>query len=229
MQVISGLHQVTVRSTNIFLIVEDKITIIDAGFRGSAKRIAMAINNLGRSMEEVSLIIITHNHLDHIGGLPGLREMTSAKVAVHRADLSYSEEGLPYSGFLKLLLKIPGVSFFWPLIYAKPDDVDIQLEGGEVFSPLGGMEVIHTPGHTPGSVSLFFPQTKLLIVGDLFGGGHGDFWLTPKTVSSDVSQARESVKRLAQLDFDILCCGHGKPIIGGASAVLRDWVKRKGL
>ena len=229
MQIILGLHQVAVRSTNIFLIIEEEITIVDAGFRGSAKRIARAINNLGRSMEEVGLIIITHNHLDHIGGLPGLREMTSAKVAVHRADLSYSEEGLPYSGFLKLLLKIPGVSFFWPLIYAKPDDVDIQLEGGEVFSPLGGMEVIHTPGHTPGSVSLFSPQKKLLIVGDILNSGHRDLWLTPKSVSSDVLQARESVKRLAQLDFDILCCGHGKPIIGGASAVLRDWIKRKGL
>ena len=229
MQIILGLHQVAVRSTNIFLIIEEEITIVDAGFRGSAKRIARAINNLGRSMEEVGLIIITHNHLDHIGGLPGLREMTSAKVAVHRADLSYSEEGLPYSGFLKLLLKIPGVSFFWPLIYAKPDDVDIQLEGGEVFSPLGGMEVIHTPGHTPGSISLFSPQKKLLIVGDILNSGHRDLWLTPKSVSSDVSQARESVKRLAQLDFDILCCGHGKPIIGGASAVLRDWIKRKGL
>ncbi len=229
MQIILGLHQVAVRSTNIFLIIEEEITIVDAGFRGSAKRIARAINNLGRSMEEVGLIIITHNHLDHIGGLPGLREITSAKVAIHRADLSYSEEGLPYSGFLKLLLKIPGVSFFWPLIYAKPDDVDIQLEGGEVFSPLGGMEVIHTPGHTPGSVSLFSPQKKLLIVGDILNSGHRDLWLTPKSVSSDVLQARESVKRLAQLDFDILCCGHGKPIIGGASAVLRDWIKRKGL
>ena len=228
MQVIPGVHQVAVRGTNIFLIAEEEITIVDTGFRGSAKRIARAIDSIGRSVEEVSLIIITHNHLDHIGGLPGLWGMTSAKAAVHRADLSYGEKGLPYSGFIRLLLKIPGVSFFWPLVYAKPDDVDIQLEGGEVLSPLGGMEVIHTPGHTPGSISLFSPQKKLLIVGDILNSGHRDLHLTPRSVSSDVSQARESVKRLAQLDFDILCCGHGRPIINSASVVLKDWINRKG-
>jgi glyoxylase-like metal-dependent hydrolase (beta-lactamase superfamily II) len=154
--------------------------------------------------------------------------MTEAKVAVHRADLSYSQKGLPYNGFLKLLLRIPGVSIFWPLVYAKPGDVDIQLEGGEVLSPLGGLEGIHTPGHTPGSISLYSPQRSLLFIGDLFNSMHRDFVLTPKMVSNDVEQAKQSVKKLAQLDFDILCLGHGKPIIGNASAVLRDWVQRQG-
>ena len=66
-------------------------------------------------------------------------------------------------------------------------------------------------------------------MGDTLNNSHKDLWLTPKSISSDVSQAKESVKRIAQLDFDILCCGHGKPIIGGASARVRDWIERKGL
>lgn len=229
MEILPGVYQITIRSTNIFLIVEEKITVVDTGFRGSAKRIVKAIRDIGRSADEISLIIITHNHLDYIGGLSGLRKLTSAKVAIHKADLSYSKGGLPYPGYLKNLMKIPFITVFWPLVYAKPDDIDIQLEGGEVLLPLDGLEVIHTPGHTPGSISLFSPKKRLLMVGDTMNSSHRDLWLTPRSISSDISQARESVKRLARLDFDILCCGHGKPIIGGASARLQDWIKRKGL
>ena len=229
MQILPGVHQVAVRSANIFLILEEKITVIDTGFRGSAKYIARAVNRLGRSVDEIGLVIITHNHLDHIGGLPGLLEIApQAKVAAHRIDLSFSQDGLPYNGLLKLLLRVPGVSVFWPLVYARPEDVDIQLEGGEVLEPLGGLKVINTPGHTPGSISLYSPRKKLLFIGDLFNSMHRDFALTPKMVSNDVEQAKQSVKKLAQLDFDILCLGHGKPIIGKASAVLRDWVQRQG-
>ncbi len=229
MQIIPGLHQITFGNTNIFLIVEQKITIIDTGFRGSAKSIDHTLTKLGRSIVDVSHVFITHNHLDHIGGLPGIMEIAQAKIALHRADLNYGKQGLPYSGFLKWLLKFPGIPFFWPLIYATPDDIDIQLEGGEVFRFLGGMEVLHTPGHTPGSISLLFRQQKLIIIGDILNNGRRELRLTPRSVSSDMSQVRESVKRLAQLDFEILCFGHGRPIIGGASAVLKDLLRRKGL
>lgn len=228
MLIIPGVYQFTIRNTNIFLICEETITIVDTGFQGSEKRITEAISGLGRSIEEVSLIIITHNHLDHIGGLPGLHGMTHSTSVLHRMDLALTEEGLPYSRFIRLLLKIPGVSLFWPLVYAKPDDIDNLLKGGEILYPLGGLEVIHTPGHTPGSISLFSQQKKILIVGDLLNNGHHELHLTPRSVSSDILQAKESVKQLTQLDFDILCCGHGRPIIGDASMVLTHWVRRKG-
>jgi len=228
MQVIPGVHQITHRCVNIILIVEGKLTLIDTGFRGSASRIADYISRLGRSVEEVELIIITHNHLDHIGGLPALKKMTPARVAVHKDDLSEDESGLPYPGYLRRMMKLPLVSLFRPLVYARPGDVDIQLAGGEVLPPLGGLEVIHTPGHTPGGISLFSAERKLLIVGDMLNTRHRDIIPPAKMVSSDLPQAIEEVKRLAQLDFDTLCCGHGRPVVGGASARVRDWIKRRG-
>ena len=229
MQVIPEVHQITIRSTNIFLIVEEKLTLVDTGFRGSAGKIADYINRLGRSIKELGLIIITHNHLDHVGGLPELRKMTPAKVAVGKADLSESESGLPYPRCYLKLMHIPPIAIFRPLVYAKPSEVDIHLVGGEVLSPLSGLEVIQTPGHTPGSISLFSPKKKLLIVGDTLNNRLKALRLPPKDISSNLPQAIDSVKRLAQIDFDILCCGHGKPIIGGASARVRDWIERKGL
>jgi len=229
MQVIPEVHQITIRSTNIFLIVEEKLTLVDTGFCGSAGKIADYINRLGRSIKELGLIIITHNHLDHVGGLPELRKMTPAKVAVGKADLSESESGLPYPRCYLKLMHIPPIAIFRPLVYAKPSEVDIHLVGGEVLSPLSGLEVIQTPGHTPGSISLFSPKKKLLIVGDTLNNRLKALRLPPKDISSNLPQAIDSVKRLAQIDFDILCCGHGKPIIGGASARVRDWIERKGL
>lgn len=229
MQVIPEVHQITIRSTNIFLIVEEKLTLVDTGFRGSAGKIADYISRLGRSIKELDLIIITHNHLDHVGGLPELRKMTPAKVAVGKADLSESESGLPYPRCYLKLMHIPPIAIFRPLVYAKPSEVDIHLVGGEVLSPLSGLEVIQTPGHTPGSISLFSPKKKLLIVGDTLNNRLKALRLPPKDISSNLPQAIDSVKRLAQIDFDILCCGHGKPIIGGASARVRDWIERKGL
>ena len=229
MQVIPEVHQITIRCTNIFLIVEEKLTLVDTGFRGSAGKIAGYISRLGRSIKELDLIIITHNHLDHVGGLPELRKMTPAKVAAGKADLSESESGLPYPRCYLKLMHIPPIAIFRPLVYAKPSEVDIHLVGGEVLSPLDGLEVIQTPGHTPGSISLFSPKKKLLIVGDTLNNRLKALRLPPKDISSNLPQAIDSVKRLAQIDFDILCCGHGKPIIGGASARVRDWIERKGL
>lgn len=229
MQVIPDVHQITIRDVNIILIIEEQLTLVDTGFRGSSSKIADFISLLGRSIQEVSLIIITHNHLDHVGGLPKLRKITSAKVAVHNADLSEGEGQLPYPGITRKLLHIPPISILRPLVYAKPSEVDIQLKGGEVLNSLGGLEVIHTPGHTPGSISLFSRGKKLLIVGDAINSRLPNLRLPPKSISSDLSQAIASIKRLAQLDFETLCCGHGRPIIGGASDRVRDWIEKQGL
>lgn len=227
MEIIPNVYQITHRSTNIILIAEEELTLVDTGFRGSHSRIISFIQSLGRSVEDISLIIITHNHLDHAGSLAELKKLTKAKVAAHKADISDSENQLPYPKIARRLLHIPPFSILRPLVYAKPSDVDIQLEGGEVLSPLGGLQVIHTPGHTPGSISLFSPQKKLLIVGDALNNRRQNLRLPPKFVSTDLTQAVDSVKRIAQLDFDILCFGHGKPLTKDASTKVHDLIKKR--
>jgi len=226
-EIIPHVYQITSRRVNIILIAEEKLTLVDTGFRGSSSKVISFIHSLGRSVKEISLIIITHNHLDHVGGLPELRNLTTAKVAAHKADISQRQ--LLYPRIVQMLLHIPPFSLFRPLIYAKPSDVDIQLEGGETLSPLGGLKVIHTPGHTPGSISLFSPQKKLLIVGDALNKRHKNIRLPPKFVSTDLPQAIDSIKRIAQLDFDILCFGHGRPLTEDASAKVQDLIKKQGL
>ncbi len=125
------------------------------------------------------------------------------------------------------LLRISSLSPLRPFVYVNTNEIDIQLEGGETLSPLGGLKVVHTPGHTPGSISLFSPQRKLLIVGDALRIWHETIRLPPKLVSADLIQAIESVKRIAQLDFDIICFGHGKPLTEDASAKVGDLIKKQ--
>ena len=80
---------------------------------------------------------------------------------------------------------------------------------------LGGVRIIHTPGHTPGSISLHIPQERLLIVGDVIAN-RGKLSLPPKTFTVDMAQNIQSMKKIADLEFDIACFGHGAPLTRNA-------------
>ena len=210
----------------MILIAEEKLTLIDTGPPFSPARIVGFIHNLGRSVEEIALIILTHNHFDHVGGLVRLKRLTQAKVAAHKADISNIDSRWPYPWLIRKLFRIPPFSALRPFLYVGPDDVDIQLTGGELLSPLGGLKVIHTPGHTPGSISLYSPQKKLLIAGDALRKRRGYPRLQYKMVCTDFRQALNSAKLLAQLEFDVVCFGHGRPITKDASAKVRALIEK---
>ncbi|MFC1992104.1 MBL fold metallo-hydrolase [Chloroflexota bacterium] len=203
-EIVPYVYQLAMRGTNTILIVEDKLTLIDTGHRGTTPQIIEFIRYLGRSPEEISLIILTHNHIDHVGGLAKLRQLTPAKVAIHKSDIG-SRKSLPS---------------------AESEDVDICLEGSEVLEPLGGLEIIHTPGHTPGSISLYSPRNKLLIVGDALRKRRKTVLPPAKMISSDMTQARESIKKMAGLDFNVLCFGHGLPLVDNARARIQELIER---
>ena len=90
-------------------------------------------------------------------------------------------------------------------------DVDVLLDGGEEFPVLGGLQVIPTPGHTAGSISLYAPQKKLLFIADAINKRHG-LCLPLKTATTDISQAIASIEKMTQLDVETICFGHGRPI-----------------
>jgi glyoxylase-like metal-dependent hydrolase (beta-lactamase superfamily II) len=226
LEVIPNVYQMTFRGVNVLVIAEAELTIVDTGFRASVPKIIDFIHSLGRSPEEISLIIITHNHFDHASGLSELRKVTRAKVAIHKADIYDVNGQLPYPQFVQKTLRVRPFSALRSFLGIGSHDVDIQLSGGEVLKPLGGLKVIHVPGHTPGSICLFSPQHKLLIVGDVLLK-HGTTIRFPhKSASTDLPQAIKSVERLAGLDFEIICFGHGRPLMENARAKLQALVAR---
>jgi len=226
LEVFPNVYQMTFRGVNVLVLAEAELTIIDTGFRASVPKIIDFVRGLGRSPAEINLIIITHNHFDHVGGLSDLRKLTRAKVAAHKADIYDVNGQLPYPRLVQKTLKVRPFSAFRSFLGIGHSDVDIQLSGGEVLQPMGGLKVIHTPGHTPGSICLFAPRHKLLIVGDVLVKHSQTIHFPHKSASTDLSQAVKSVQRLAGLDFEIICFGHGRPLTENARAKLQALAAR---
>ena len=224
-EIMPQVYQLPLFGTSALLLAEDTLTVVDSGWRGNGARIMNHLRRLGRSPQEISYIIPTHGHPDHIGGIAHLRENSSGRVAAHEAELAGilgGAEGTSSKAMHRRVLDSLVAPFLSPF-RPPPFPVDIALQDGSRLSPLGGMEVVHSPGHTPDSISLHFPSRGLLMVGDALQCRGGRLELPSWWFSSDLNQARESVRRLAQLDFEVLCFSHFPPIKKGASRVLRQF------
>jgi len=215
-EIIPGVYQLTGGGTNLYVIAEQELTLIDTGLPGSYAGIVNFVRRIGRSVDDIGSIIITHNHIDHIGAVQDLRRFTDIKVFTHRAGLAESDTDPSYPEGLRRLLRIPFLHRVRRHFVLESEDVDVQLDGGEVLKPLGGLRVVLTPGHTPGSICLYAPEQKLLFVGDALQRRRKKLRLPAKMVSTDMVEAIASVKKMAELDLEIICFGHGHPLFEDA-------------
>ena len=196
--------------------------MVDAGLPWNAKKVLGYIRSIGRNPDDLRLILMTHSHPDHASGALAISRRTGAKVVAHPDDTKVhadSEVSLSYLGVFTSL-KVP-VPFFQRTPVAQ------VLHDGHRLPTLGGVRVIHTPGHTPGSVCYLLENRSLLFSGDsLFSDGKR----LSRSVSfpgSNSEDYRNSLTRLANLEFDVLCGGHGQPLMGGASERLRELLARR--
>ena len=113
---------------------------------------------------------------------------------------------------------------------APPCKVDRALRDGDVVEALGRLQVVHAPGHTPGNIALYQPQRQILFCGDaIFNGApfsrKQGIQAPPRLFSVDAEQARRSFQALAELPVEVICFGHGEPIVDQAQEKLREAVK----
>ncbi len=198
-------------------LIEDprgSLTLVDAGEVGTVGKFGEYLHHAGFTFKQVKRIIITHTHPDHIGDLKALVRETGAKTYSHWTEAPYIAQKPPYDGPPKI-----------DYSRIEPVEVDVKLNDGDSIPVLGGLEVIHTPGHTPGHICLYSKRFRTLIAGDLFFNRE-KFELCTPSVTLHTPTAAISAKRVAQVSFDNLLLYHGPSFIGDARAKVQELVRK---
>jgi len=206
----------------------DGLTLVDSGVPGSATAIAEAVASLGRSREDVRRLVLTHGHADHVGAAAEIARWGEVSVYAHHADaaLVRGETDAPEPMLREWERPLlASVHEQLPATAPEPSRVDLEVADGDVIDFGGGAHVVATPGHTPGSISLHLPRAGVVFTGDSAARGW-DGAVMLGVFNSDLDAAGESLRRLASLEADIACFGHGEPATSAATAELRAAVDR---
>lgn len=219
MEIAPGVHAVRLLSVYAYLISEPQMTLIDAGLIGSRRRVERHVASLGRSMGELTRIVCTHAHPDHIGGVRELAGEREVEVLMHPADLA----GLRVTLRDAVANRNRGQLIAY---FTRHPGEATPIEDGQLLPILGGLQVVHTPGHTAGSICLYAPRHRLLFVGDALQVIRGEVTFASSVFSDEIALARASVARMAELDVETIAFSHYRPWRDGANAVLHQLADR---
>jgi glyoxylase-like metal-dependent hydrolase (beta-lactamase superfamily II) len=207
---------------NVCLLVADgEITMVDAGFPGVTGPLSAELDAIGLPATAVRRIIVTHHHPDHTGGLAEAVSLTGAEVWAHTADADFIDGTAvpPVPAWRREQTSTPpATAAAWK---ATPVPVTLRLVGGEELGILGGLRLMHTPGHTAGHLSLLVPKLSLLIAGDALRYENGVVTGAPERYNADTDTANETVRALIALDFERMLPYHGDYLGAGASQQAR--------
>jgi glyoxylase-like metal-dependent hydrolase (beta-lactamase superfamily II) len=177
---------------------DEGVVLVDTGMLPSdLDKIVAELKDMGKTWKDLSLVLITHKHGDHINNLSKVKELTSAEILAGEGDVKDIEvaTGVP---------------------------IDRGIGHGDYFDFCGGIEAIHIPGHSLGNMSLYLQRHKTIIAGDtIFGDKKGNIRPPPEKYCLDLKSAEMEIKRLLFYDFDKLLLSHGKNLLTGAKSRVR--------
>ncbi|MBS7643884.1 MBL fold metallo-hydrolase [Candidatus Bathyarchaeota archaeon] len=197
-------------SSNIFVLGKNIVTLVDTGVGNAPNRIVPKLIRIGLDPEKIQNVILTHVHLDHVGGLLEIAKFRP-KTFIHPNEFKLLEKTLHQK--FKTLLKQPSSTALEKAPFT-------FVENGETITLEGrSLRVIHTPGHTSGSICLYDEANQILFSGDTVFPG-GSFGRTDLP-TGDSKAMMESLKHLLKLEVESLLPGHGDPVIRKAAQHVR--------
>lgn len=206
---------------------KDTMILVDTGYPNQLMQIQESFNTANLSFSELNKIILTHQDIDHVGGLPSILKESTQKLEIltHEIEKEYIE-GEKYPVKLAALearldslpeqmKKIQeALKGFYSNLHVK---IDRTLSDGEELPYLGGIIVIFTPGHTPGHICLYLKQSKTLIAGDALAVENGALVTASSSINFNNSLYIDSLRKLSNYDIETVICYHGGLYKGNVS------------
>jgi len=232
MRLAPSLHLIGSNIVNSYLVEEaGQVTIVDAGLPGYWRDLPAELDAMGRTIEDVRAVVLTHGDTDHVGFAERLRRERGVPVYVHELDAARArgEVKKPGSGWGPIKIR-PLLGF---LVYSglrgglrvPPLKEVVTFGDGATLDVPGAPRIVHLPGHTPGSVAIHVPGVDAVFLGDAMTTrsvltGEVGPRLAPFTLEKD--QALASLTKLDGIDATWALPGHGEVWNGGLQEALRQ-------
>ena len=193
----------TMNNCNSYFIDNEKKILVDPGFNNLFGHVRDALSKISISSQDIDMVIITHCHSDHMEGAK-IFVGTSTLTAISKTEMDFIRNLTPHQRE----------------IHAFPDfEPDIMLQEGDLKIGHLMFQIIHTPGHSPGSICVYWPEKKVLFTGDVvFNQGIGRTDLP----GCNSQKLKESIKKISRLEVEHLLTGHGE-IVSGRELVERNF------
>ncbi|MET4159829.1 MBL fold metallo-hydrolase [Agromyces sp. PvR057] len=231
MRLASSLHRIGNDIVAVYLVdAPDGVTIIDAGLAGQYTELLAELDAMGRTIDDVRGVVLTHGDSDHIGFAERLRRDHGVPVFVHEADAARARGEVstkPEWGHMKLGAT---ARFLWYALRKNglrttPLTEVVAVHDGDVLDLPGAPVIIGLPGHSPGSVAIHVPSVDAVFVGDGLTTRHvltGTTGPQPAPFTDDPAEALASLHRIAGLGATWVLPGHGSPWRGGVEQAVGE-------
>jgi glyoxylase-like metal-dependent hydrolase (beta-lactamase superfamily II) len=223
-EIVPDLYAVRLGFVNAFLLRwRDELILIDTGLPGSEGKILATAAGLGYGPADIRHILVTHLHADHTGSLAALKRATGAPATMHPLDAALTRQGQT----MRPAVAGPGLANRLIFAASRRLTMRAEVEPAEVEREVhdnaelpGGLTAIHAPGHAAGQLCFFWPRHGgVLFAADACGNLPR---LGYSILYEDLALAERTLARLARLEFQVACFGHGNPLLPGAAARFRQ-------